>query len=783
MDEGLFCMDKRIVVLLALAVTVPCAAKVLTVDDDGPADYRTIQAAIDASWHGDTVVVKPGTYRERVAFNGRQITVQSEDPSDPAVVAATVISSTAVAGVVFDFSEGEQSVLTGFTVTGAGILCVASSPTILGNVIRNCNGVGIKGQNGARPTIRGNEIRDNTLEGIHSCSGLIQGNILSADRAGLAYCNGSILDNVIADNRDAGGLYSCEGEIAGNTITGNDSASHGGGLYQCAGNIHHNIIAGNRALRQGGGLHSCTKSIFNNTIVGNRAGEAGGGISQCRALVYDNILAFNEAPVAGGLHGEATNTYNAYWLNGGGHLGGGALSGLGEIVADPRFVSNGYWDDRGTANAADDLWCLGDYHLRSQAGRWDAGSRRWVCDAQTSYCIDAGRPNSNWTNELWPHGKRINLGAYGGTSEASMSLSDLGRPADLDHDEKVADRDLLRFSQDWLTLRNPVAADLDRTGDVNFIDFAILAMDWRSGPASQTSPIPSPMSFATPPYATSPYSIAMIATVATSTDGSGVEYYFEDFLMPTVNSGWLSFGPNEEPRWEDINLTPHKQYWYRVKARNQGNQLETEWSDRFSAITPLEDRTAPTPSPMTWQTEPHRIAAGTIRMVATTASDDSGVEYLFECTSHPAYSSDWQDSVAYDAVGLAQGYYTFRVRARDKSRNRNMTEWSVPVAVDLLPPTPDPMTWASEPKEVRIGTGTFDYYAQMTAAEASDDSGDVEYFFQCTTESGFSSGWQKSRDYSVKVGRTGQRHRFRVKARDLSPSRNETGWSIELPAK
>jgi len=103
--------------------------------------------------------------------------------------------------------------------------------------------------------------------------------------------------------------------------------------------------------------------------------------------------------------------------------------------------------------------------------------------------------------------------------------------------------------------------------------------------------------------------------------------------------------------------------------------------------------------------------------------------------------------------------------------------------VDLLPPTPDPMTWASEPKEVRIGTGTFDYYAQMTAAEASDDSGDVEYFFQCTTESGFSSGWQKSRDYSVKVGRTGQRHRFRVKARDLSPSRNETGWSIELPAK
>jgi hypothetical protein len=34
----------------------------------------------------------------------------------------------------------------------------------------------------------------------------------------------------------------------------------------------------------------------------------------------------------------------------------------------------------------------GDYHLKSQAGRWDPNSGSWVKDANTSPCIDAGNP-------------------------------------------------------------------------------------------------------------------------------------------------------------------------------------------------------------------------------------------------------------------------------------------------------------------------------------------------------------------------------------------------------
>jgi hypothetical protein len=167
-------------------------------------------------------------------------------------------------------------------------------------------------------------------------------------------------------------------------------------------------------------------------------------------------------------------------------------------------------------------------------------------------------------------------------------------------------------------------------------------------------------------------------------------------------------------------------------------------------------------------------------MVATTASDESGVEYYFDCTSNPQYSSGWQDSPIYQATSLAKGVYSFIVRARDKSPDQNTTRDSVEITVDLQPPTPDPMLWESEPAEVNHGGGTFDYWAEMTAAEATDSSGNVEYYFECTTQSGFSSGWQSSRTYSVKIGRSLQNQMFRVKARDAYG--NETAPSAALPA-
>jgi hypothetical protein len=64
-----------------------------------------------------------------------------------------------------------------------------------------------------------------------------------------------------------------------------------------------------------------------------------------------------------------------------------------------------------------------DYHLKSQTGRWDPNSQSWIQDDVTSPCIDAGDPNSPIGDEPFPNGGRINMGAYGGTAEASKSYT------------------------------------------------------------------------------------------------------------------------------------------------------------------------------------------------------------------------------------------------------------------------------------------------------------------------------------------------------------------------
>jgi hypothetical protein len=105
------------------------------------------------------------------------------------------------------------------------------------------------------------------------------------------------------------------------------------------------------------------------------------------------------------------------------------------------------------------------------------------------------------------------------------------------------------------------------------------------------------------------------------------------------------------------------------------------------------------------------------------------------------------------------------------------------VEYETDPPDPNPSQWAldGEPREVYDEAESTDCWAQMTAVEATDASGWVEYFFECTTEADFSSGWQSAPTYSVLVGRRSrltQAQRFRVKARDLYG--NETEWSEEL---
>jgi beta-lactam-binding protein with PASTA domain len=84
------------------------------------------------------------------------------------------------------------------------------------------------------------------------------------------------------------------------------------------------------------------------------------------------------------------------------------------------------------------------------------------------------------------------------------------------------------------------------------------------------------------------------------------------------------------------------------------------------------DTSPPTPNPVAFHSPPAPSGRSSITMVAATAYDPVGVEYLFTCTSGGGHSSGWQDSATYTDTGLTPGVtYSYTVTARDKSPARN----------------------------------------------------------------------------------------------------------------
>ncbi|MHC4645796.1 MAG: Calx-beta domain-containing protein [Planctomycetota bacterium] len=293
-----------------------------------------------------------------------------------------------------------------------------------------------------------------------------------------------------------------------------------------------------------------------------------------------------------------------------------------------------------------------------------------------------------------------------------------------------------------------------------------------------TPPTPDPMTWDTPPYATGDSSISM--TASTASDESGVEYYFACTAGGGHDSGWTT-----NPVYNDTGLSPATQYTYRVQARDKSpNQNETGFSGEASATTdsPPPDTTPPSPDPMSWSVAPHSTGTTSISMTATTATDISGVEYYFECTSGGGNDSGWQDSATYEDTGLTPStQYCYRVQARDKSVNQNATGFSGSLCAttdtppDITPPSPDPMTWLTVP----YATGTTSI--AMVADTATDASG-VEYYFECTAGGGNDSSWQDSSSYEDTGLNPSTQYTYRMQARDKSPAQNATGFSSEASA-
>lgn len=151
--------------------------------------YDFIRHAVQEANDGDEIVVAQGTYTESLDFAGKALTVRSEDPNDPAVVAATAIGGPAYA-VAFAAGEDANAVLAGFTLTDAasGIYCQNASPTIRNCRIVNNSEAGVKlwETDAAHPTFANCVIAGNGGAGVEMWSSF--GRFASYNCATLLHC-------------------------------------------------------------------------------------------------------------------------------------------------------------------------------------------------------------------------------------------------------------------------------------------------------------------------------------------------------------------------------------------------------------------------------------------------------------------------------------------------------------------------------------------------------------------------------------------------------------------
>jgi len=192
--------------VFSLVVAGGAFGRTITVDDDGPADFNSIQAAIDDANDDDTIVVAPGTYYENIRISGKyNITLQGAGAN------VTTINGGGNGHVVV-FNPGSGTI-SGFTITNsgnspsysAGVFTSQSAVTIADNIISN-NSKGISVSSNSSATIAANRIIYNSGESI---------DISSSDAI--------IVGNLISNGSWAG--IECFGSsplIVANTITGHD---------------------------------------------------------------------------------------------------------------------------------------------------------------------------------------------------------------------------------------------------------------------------------------------------------------------------------------------------------------------------------------------------------------------------------------------------------------------------------------------------------------------------------------------------------------------------------
>ena len=366
---------------------------------DVPAAFATIQDAIDAAAPGDTVLVAPGTYHERIDFLGKEIVVKGSaaDPSLTVIDADLLGTAVTIGGGV-----GPDAKLVGFTIregsstTGGGI-DIVGSPTI-----RSCKLRLNDATSGGGAWVNGDAtfidcvFINNDATGGGAISGLGTITIESCHFEENNATTGGAIDI-------AGGLILTDSTFLNNTATVASSISHSDGLARIDRCTFHDpfetvirttsklamanalVSEGSTAIEANTALGDVDIALTMVTLVNPGAHSIrivdGGGDTQL--FIRNAILrnATSALTIAGA--GSGSETIDVAYSN----VEGGA-SGNGNIDANPMFVAAG----------------LGDFRLASGSPCIDAGTNLAVpatsavdLSGNARFVNDAATPNTGVT--------------------------------------------------------------------------------------------------------------------------------------------------------------------------------------------------------------------------------------------------------------------------------------------------------------------------------------------------------------------------------------------------
>jgi hypothetical protein len=317
-----------------------------------PAQFATIQAAVDAARPGDVIQLAAGTYNENIVLDKVvDLVAAHPDPLDPTNNSTILDGDNGQAGIFIASGLKQRPSIEGFVIRNGQVGIEAHSQFVVGDCFFYGSQVAIRYAAGSGGANRGNVYFNSTDDAVHvddvSLPLLIESNrfLYSGDDAmELDFPQARTLSPVVVD------IFN--NVVVGSSQDGLKFADAGTGPQDAN---RHIIVAGNliaNSRRAGVGFVGSTNTnedfsgagaaeavrLYNNTLYGNSYGISGGS----NLVAFNNIIALTSSRGAWRVQGQdgsnSVIAYTLFWHNG---LDiDQSTEGLGNIHGqDPLFIA------------------------------------------------------------------------------------------------------------------------------------------------------------------------------------------------------------------------------------------------------------------------------------------------------------------------------------------------------------------------------------------------------------------------------------------------------------